>query len=250
MKPFYKILSLASIITLILLMAIVSTALAITITVDGSRESAWDGGGTQSDPNEAAVTNDGVDLVRVQWTNDTSNMYFLFETYAITNWNRTPQRPYIWMCMNTDNNTSTGSTFPGVCPGSGYDRYVLIEGPTPLSVTVYDELFGVIGAATSVVATSGAITELSIDNASLGFTSTNCGLASSSVLMDGRTNDPDDNVRDTEDIPLTCGDPTAISMSSFYATAHNPAGTTIVAVLVLLGAVTSVGIVWRRRRDI
>jgi len=248
MKPFYKILSLASIITLILLMAIVSTALAITITVDGSRESAWDGGGTQSDPNEAAVTNDGVDLVRVQWTNDLSNMYFLFETYADTPWNRIPDPPYIWMCMNTDNNTSTGSTFPGVCPGSGYDRFVKIEGD-PLRVRVFNSTFGLVPATTSV-ATSGSITELSIDNASLGFTSANCGLASSSVFMDGRTGDPDDNVRDTEDIPLTCGDPTAISMTSFDATAHNPAGTTIVAILVLLGAVTSVGIVWRRRRDI
>jgi len=247
MRHFYKILSLASIIVMILLIALVGTALAITITVDGTRESAWDGGGTQSDPNEASVTNDGVDLLRVQWTNNTSNMYFLFETYANIYWGQFPVLPYIWMCMNTDNNTSTGSSFTGVCPGLGYDRYILIQGPAPLLVSVYDSNFTIIPATTSV-ATSGAITELSLDNASLGFNSSNCGVASTSVYMDGRTGDPDDNVRDTSDIPLTCGTPTAISLASFNTTAHNSVGTTIVILIALLGAVTGVGILWRRRR--
>ena len=249
MKPFNKKLSLATIIALILLIALVVPALAITITVDGSRESAWNGGGTQSDPNEAAVTNDGVDLARIQWTNNLTNMYFLFETYTNTYWSQFPQRPYIWMCMNTDNNTATDSTFPGVCPGTGYDRYIWIEGngSFPPLVTVYNSTFGLIGATTSV-ATSGVYTELSIDNASLGFSSTNCGLSSTSVFMDGRTTDPDDSVRDTEDIPLTCGDPTAVSMTSFNASAHSSVGATIVTFVVLLGALAGLGILWRRKQ--
>ena len=249
MKPINTKLSLAAILVLVLLVATASPALAITITVYGSRESAWNGGGTQSDPNEVTVTNDGVDLARVQWTNDLTNMYFLFETYTNKYWSQFPLRPYIWLCMNIDNNTSTGSTFPGVCPGSGYDRFIWIEGQgsSPPLVTVYNSTFGLIGATTNV-ATSGVFTELSIDNASLGFTSANCGVASTSVYMDGRTGDPDDNVRDASDIPLTCGDPTAISLSSFEARANRSLGVTMFSLLVLMGALVGLGILWRRRR--
>jgi hypothetical protein len=249
MKPFNRKVSFAAIITIILLVALASPALAITITIDGSRESAWDGGGTQSDPNEAAVSNDGVDLARVQWTNDLTNMYFLFETYTNTYWSQFPFRPYILLCMNTDNSTATGSTFPGVCPGSGYDRYIWIEGQGsfPPLVTVYSSTFGIIGATTSV-ATSGVYTELSIDNASLGFSSTNCGLSSTSVYIDGRTSDPDDNVRDTEDIPLTCGGPTAVTLSSFSAGAQRPVGITVLSVVLLVGALAGLGILRRRKQ--
>jgi hypothetical protein len=112
---------------------------------------------------------------------------------------------------------------------------------------VYNSNFGLIGATTNV-ATSSVFTELSVDNASLGFTSANCGVASTSVYMDGRTGDPDDNVRDASDIPLTCGNPTAISLSSFDATANRSLEVTLFSLAVLMGAVVGVGILWRRRR--
>ena len=249
MKPFNRKVSIAAIITIILLVALASPALAITITVDGSRESAWNGGGTQSDPNEVAVTNDGVDLARVQWTNDLTNMYFLFETYTNTQWlGFVSGDPYILLCMNTDDDPDTGTSYPSVCPGTGYDRYVRIAGPTPLRVTVYDSDGTPIDDATTSVATSGVYTELSIDNASLGFSSTNCGLSSTSVYMDGRTSPPDDNVRDTEDIPLTCGDPTAVTLSSFNAGAQRPVGITVLSVVLLVGALAGLGILRRRKQ--
>jgi hypothetical protein len=50
MKPFNTKLSLAAVLVLVLLVATASPALAITITVDGSRESAWNGGGDAKRP--------------------------------------------------------------------------------------------------------------------------------------------------------------------------------------------------------
>jgi len=212
---------------------------AITIVVDGTRESAWDSGGSQGDGDEAGITNNGVDIETIEWTNDTSNFYFLVETYSNTDWSRVPDAPYVWWCINNDDNIGTGTSFSGVCLGSGYDRYIKIAGPTPLTVAVYDSGFNIIAATTSV-ATSGAITEMSVDNASLGFISGNCGSAPTGVYMDGRTNDPDDNVQDAGDIPLTCGIPTAITLSSF--TARPALGSSVVVALVAVGLL-GVGVV-------
>jgi hypothetical protein len=222
----------ASIAAILLALLAVGTAFALTIVVDGVREATWDAGaGDQTDLNEGPITNDGVDIVRFQWTNDTSNFYFLIQTSLNTDWNRLPQQPYIWICVNNDNNTGTGTAFPGVCLGSGYDRYIQIAGPTPLTVSVFDENFASVGGGTA--ATAGTITEVSVDLVVLGFDSTNCGLAPMGVYMDGRTGDPDDNVTDLGDVPVTCGGPTAINLQSFQVTGQSALLPVSVAALVL-----------------
>ena len=186
------------------LVLVTAVAYAITITIDGTRETAWNGGGSVSDINEGGVTNDGVDVEEIEWTNDTTNFYLLINTYAATGWNDNngPDFPYIYFCMNTDNAASGTASICALGSG-GYDRYVRIGGPTPLTVTVYDENFSIIGATTNV-ATSGDITEISIDLTSLGFSSANCGSVPSSAYFDGRTGDPDDNVSDSGDFAMNC----------------------------------------------
>jgi hypothetical protein len=239
----------ASIAAILLALLAVGTAFALTIVVDGVREAAWDAGaGDQADPNESGVTNEGVDITRFQWTNDTSNFYFLIETSATTDWNRVPLRPYIWICVNNDNDILTGTSFPGVCLESGYDQYIQIEGPIPLTVSVFDENFNPVAATTSA-ATVGTITEVSIDLAALGFDGTNCGLAPMGVYMDGRTLDPDDNVTDQGDVPVTCGVPTAINLQSFHVTGQSALLPLSVATLVL--ALLTFGyLVYRKQRRV
>jgi hypothetical protein len=214
---------LAILMVVLLVFLTVGTALAITIIVDGVEEAVWTTGsggqtpGLAADVDEPGITNNGVDIKRIQWTNDQNNLYVLVETWANTDWNRVPQQPYIWLCINNDNNPATGTNFPSVCLSpSGYDRYVQIAGPTPLTVTVYDDAFNVIGATTQA-GTAGVITEVAIDLASLGISSLNCGDMPTGIYMDGRTADPDDNVLDLSDVPMTCGGTTAISLQSLRA---------------------------------
>jgi hypothetical protein len=239
---------LAIVISVVTLIMVVGVAYAITITVDGTREAAWDGGGGVDDPSEVGITNDGVDIRRVEWTNNTNNFYFLFRTDTATDWNRAPDAPYIYLCINNDNNTMTGSTFPLVCLGSGYERYVRISGPTPLTVVVWDSAFSPVAATTSV-ATSGDTTELAVNVAALGLSSSNCGSMPTGIYMDGRTSDPDDNVLDTGDAPANCGFPTAITLSRLEAKADTQNNT---AALILAASVVATlglaGVVIRRRR--
>jgi hypothetical protein len=214
----------AAVAGLVLTVVLAGVALAATITVDGTREAAWDSGGSQSDLNENGgpptgddITNDGVDIRTIEWTNDTANFYFLIDTYVDTTWDLLgPNDAYVWFCVNNDNQSGTGSTYPGVCLSDGYDRYILVQGGPSLTVSVFDENFAPVAASTNV-STTGTVTELSIDLASLGFSGSNCGSAPTGVYMDGRTSDPDDNVQDFGDIPVTCGTPSAVTLSSMEA---------------------------------
>ncbi len=233
--------------TMMALVLVTAVAYAITITIDGTREAAWDGGGTVSDPDEGLITNQGVDITRLQWTNDTTNFYFLIETLATTDWNRLPQRPYLWICINNDNSTLTGSTNPGICLTSGYDRYILVEGPTPLTVTVMDSTFAPIVATTNV-ATIGGFTELSVDLASLGFNAGNClATVPTGIYFDGRTNDRDDNVEDGGDVSMGCGAPTAITLQTADANSQSPVIPFAIGVSLLV--LFSAGLVYNRKRQ-
>jgi hypothetical protein len=243
-----KKLSRAIVASVFLGLLLITTVFALTIVVDGIREAEWASGGTISDGNEASIV-DSVDVVTFQWTNDSNNFYFLVETAANTEWDRpsSPDDPYMWFCINSDNNTSTGSSLPGVCQASGYDYYVNVEGPAP-SIAVYDANFVAV-MATTQIATAGAITEMSVDLAALGFDANNCGLAPTGVYLDGRTTDPDDNVADGGDVPVTCGSPTAINLVALDGSGVDNSVIALVlfiGMLLVLGAATFLGIVRQR----
>ena len=244
-----RLLKRSTIVAVILALLFSSVAAAITIVVDGVREAAWNAAGTAADGNEIPITNDGVDISRVQWTNNTSNFFLLIETYANTDWNfGITAHPFVTFCMNTDNNTATGSTNPGVCLGSGYDRYIKVAGPTPLTMQVTDSA-GVPIAATTQVATAGTITELSINVAALGLSTLNCGTMPTGVYFDGATTAPDDNVLDNADIQMTCGTPTAITLSSVTARSETENLALLIAAGVLgVSVVALVTIIARRRK--
>lgn len=234
--------------SLLSLVLVTAVAYAITIDIDGTREAAWDGGDSIGDLNETDITNDGVDVQTVEWTNDTSNFYFLIETHANTTWDLTGfTDAELILCLNNDNSLVTGSSLPDQCIGSGYDRYIQVVGPTP-TVNVFDGAFNPI-AATTDIAFSGAITEISVDVTSLGLSSANCGTMLMGVYFDGQTQDPDDNVLDDSDFTITCGSPTAVTLQSFSAQGSLlPTMTWIVAISVLLGSLM-IGVLVRLRRQ-
>lgn len=237
----------AALASVFLLFIFTGLALAVTISVDGTRESAWDGEGSVSDPDEA-ISNEH-DITRVQWTNDSENFYWLIETYDTTNWlGSFGDDPYIYLCINNDNDTGTGSSYSN-CPGGiGYDSYVRINGGSSLSVDVFDENGQPVSGASTSVSTNGVYTEVGVDLASLGFTESNCSTAPTGLYFDNRTTDNDDNVEDTQDATMYCDwEPTAITLTNVTARSNAlyvALGIAAVGVVGLLGTV----VILRRRR--
>lgn len=228
-----------------------SVAYAITITVDGTREAAWDGSGGETpgsvaDLNEAAIT-DGYDILRFQWTNDPTNMFFLVETFANTISSGTPI-PTIIICLDTDSNTGTGGTYANCNGMTGIDRSIVMS---RAGVDVYNgdpntgTLIGGGGTGTRAVATT--ITEASVPLSDLGFSSSFCPSSiPTAVYFDNGIVDPDDNVPDSGTFTIGCGGPTAVTLSSLQARSN----TSPVLPLALVGGtlVALIGVVFYIRR--
>jgi hypothetical protein len=231
----------------ILSLLVVGVAGAITIVVDGIREAAWNGSGGQTpgtvtDPNEAAIT-DGYDIQTFQWTNDQTNIYFLFETYANTIYTGFPA-PTIVICFNTDNNTATGGAYANCNNMTGIDRSVTISAA---GVTVFDGIPGGTVLGTGTRATVNTITEVSVSLSLFGFGPGTCpSVIPAAIYFDNGITDPDDNVPDTNPTTVSCGGPTAVTLSSLQA---QPTTSPVLPVaLVGVSAAALIGVVFLIRR--
>jgi hypothetical protein len=238
--------------SLAIILLTVQAAYAITITVDGTRESAWDGDmgqlpGIQSDPDESGIT-DGYDVEEFRWTNDATNMYFLMDTYASTIWTGNPA-PTLVICINLDNNTATGGSYSNCNNMTGIDRSIVV---TRYGIDVYDgdPNTGTLISATTQDATSGDITEVSIDLASLGIGSTfSCiqGMPAA-IYFDNGIGDPDDHTPDTGLFTIGCGSPTSITISESNAQPSSAQWVTPAIGIASLVNVGVVALVYKRRK--
>jgi hypothetical protein len=251
-----------------LLLALITSgvALAITIAVDGDRETAWDGGGgqtpgTATDVDEAGI-NDNVDIENVQWTNDQANFYFLVDVYASAP--LMPPLAVIDICLDTDDNASTDIPVSNVVDRdrcsydtgvSGIDTiieaYRLNNGVMLVDVfdaTTYPKTY--VGAGTLGYDPSGATTpvvEVSVAFSDLGFEP---GVCPSNIPMvvfynGGDTND-DDNLPNEGSTSINCGLPTAVTLADVDAgsgVASMPV-VGLVALVIMGGAGLSF---WKRR---
>ena len=232
---------------IILALMIVGVAGAITIVVDGAQEAAWSGSGGQipgtvADPNEAAIT-DGYDIETFKWTNDQTNIYFLFQTYANTIYTGFPQ-PTIIICFNTDNNTATGAAYANCNGMTGIDRSVTISSS---GVTVFDGAPGGTVLGPGVRATQNMITEVSVPLSLFGFGPGTCpGNIPAAIYFDNGITDPDDNVPDSAPTAVSCGGTTAVTLSSLQA---QPTTSPVLPVaLVGVSAAALIGVVFLIRR--
>lgn len=201
----------------------VQTSYAITIVIDGIREVVWDTGagiqlpGIQNDVNEGGIT-DGYDVEQVLWTNDTTNFYFLMQTYANTIWTGTP-RPTLVICINTDNNLGTGGTYANCNNMTGIDRSIVIDRGVGATLNV-DVLDSDPNTGNSLGAGTGArvntVNEISVSLALLGLNSAAActGPMPAVIYFDNGVVDPDDNTPNTGTFNLTCGAPTAVTMQN------------------------------------
>jgi hypothetical protein len=263
-RLFVRKLSVLTVIVAIL--AFVSAAHAITIIVDGLQEPVWtDGEGGQMpgailDANEPGIQ-DSKDIEVLRYTNDGQYFYFLMETYADTDWGNFVATAFFDICLDTDNNLATGFSYDN-CDGidgvamDGIDRLIQVRpvsfAPVVLGVTVFDENINVIYAASGAgeVVNVGAITEVRIPLDVLGLDSDatchdNIRLG---AYFDGATTEPDDNVPDSGQITISCGDPTAVSFVGLQTSSvATPWVAAVVAMALLTGALLLVA---RRREEV
>ncbi len=266
MKKFLVSASVISFVLVILLLGI-TVASAITIVVDGNREALWDGSGgqtpgSQTDTNESDI-NDDVDIKTFQWTNDTSNFYFLIEVYSpppLMN-----DLAPIDICMDTDNDPSTdipssNSTQRDRCSYStgvsGIDTVIeayVTNGGTDKNAVVYDvtqdpRVYKGNGTLGYDQSASVPVVEIAAPLNLLGYGPGNCPSSIPIVVYyDGGQTNPDDNFPNSGSYSINCGSPTAVTVNRMKASSSTPGWAPFLAVFGLLG-VGALGLVTLRKR--
>ncbi len=192
---------------------------AITITVDGIKESAWDGQGSQT----PGVINDDLndtspgsyDLKEFRFTNDTTNMYFLVETADTQNWEGGTSNGTIRICIDYK---TGGSTTPGCSQGLGSNTDAFLA-CTPYLANCQirrwnGSSFVLVSGGTRDVAyqESGAITEFAVDIASL-MEGTCYSSMNASVYYDNGDYPTEDFIPGSGSFTMSCGSPTAVRVA-------------------------------------
>jgi hypothetical protein len=233
------------IIAFTLTLTVTGIASAITIVIDGVKETAWSGipgqtPGTITVPNEGTIT-DGYDIEEFLWTNDTTNMYFLLQTYADTIWAGTPM-PTVYICLNTDNNTGTGGNYPNCNGMTGIDKYIRVQRRNPLGTALNVDVYnlGPNDGQPSLNLTVGVrvnnINEFYVSLADLGLATvgTCAGVHAAAIYFDNGIVDPDDTVPTAGTLDMTCGSPTAITLTDLTArTSTNVVAGSLAGILLL-----------------
>jgi len=181
-------------------------------------------------------------------------MYFLVATYGNLNINYPPLAPQIIICIDVDNNTTTGTTPSGYCNDMpGVDRRitanlrlftVAVERWTGATWAVVPQP----GGGMRAVAWDDTIVdgiadlpyiEIGVDLQSLGITSSATCLSAmpTAIYYDNGMADPEDTVLDSGTFSIGCGTPTAVTLSEVDT---QPAAYQWAALAV--GAVSLVGV--------
>lgn len=194
-------------------------AFAITIIIDGTRESAWNGGGSISDDggNEIGIR-DQNDIDRIQYTNDTTYYYFLIDTFANTIWNNPfGLDPSFYICLNVDNDTGTGTGGLTQCSNgamTGIDFIIEILGGPTLALNIYDDNFNSVTDTDKQVAFLNDITEVRVTASAIGLTSANClATMPTAFYFDNGIADNEDSTPDNGTVNIGCGAPTAVTLT-------------------------------------
>lgn len=217
----------SALLALALLVFAIGVAYAYVITVDGNGSDWLESSKITTDVNETDIS-DTWDFKDVYHTTDNTYMYWRFDSYDNTNWANVGINPrYVQICMNTDNNTSTGSTIGNCNNMQGVDRILQVYGPKSgnnLNVVLYDGSWTLLSASNLAAANQGSVNEARVQLSDLGI-NPNC---SSSYLMpwamywDNQMTEADDNVPNSGTLTANINCPTAVTVSSMNAKADAP----------------------------
>ncbi len=159
--------------TLIFTVTLFAIVHAATITVDGN-DDPWPAGSLAfSDPDDQSTSRDGLDILDVYYTNNSTTLFWRVDTQANSAWGTNPGLGRIDICLETDGNGANNGT--GLCDGSfGYDFVLRMDSAS--TAQLLDSSGTQIGTATVSAANSGGtINEMSVAVSDLGFTSCTSG---------------------------------------------------------------------------
>lgn len=231
-----------------------SVVYSATITVDGD-ETDWPASaGLSNDPggDETGIPNNA-DIEYIKWTNNTSNMYFLVNTYTAPA--RLNNSSWLLICMDIDSNTLTGSTtsflyYDNCNSQIGFDRVILLQssfGTYSVGVGTVDNSNNISwnGSGNAYGYANNDLVEISAPLTSL-FGVANCPSSITTVVYyDGGDTSPDDHTPDTGTVTTNCGAPTAVSLQNSTASSASPFMPVIVAIVI---ALVGTGVVLVRRQ--
>lgn len=210
-------------------LVLVPSANAVTIVVDGAVADWGSISPVATDTNEPLISA-GWNIDKVYWTADLSFLYWRVDTFGNpTGWFPPAGEPFMWFCMDTDNNASTGVTIDQCDDMAGVDYYFVIQAfDGSLLTSLKDCTSGTLPCANkskvASAATANQYTEAKVNLGSLGITEASCTTGTrtinGAVYFDNANTDPDDNVPDSGTFSFNLDCPTSVQLASFNAKAQ------------------------------
>lgn len=211
----------------LLVISIVSIASALQITVDGD-PADWDSAASVATSPSISTPLAGWDIKEAFFTNDQNNFYWRIDTYAPPQWNLPANQVILQICMNIDNDTSTGVNLNGSCnsssaPNFGFDYMILVYSNGSSQPTIETYYCGTdcnSPASPAQIASVGTVTEIGVPISDLNLTScvsgSDCPIPTTvystqfPLLVDWAP-DPD------QTFTVALPGPTAVSLNTFSA---------------------------------
>jgi len=208
-------------------LVLVPSANAVTIVVDGAVADWGSISPVATDSNEGNISSQW-NIDKVYWTADLSFLYWRVDTFGNpTGWFPSTGNPFMWFCMDTDNNTGTGYTVTQCDKMAGVDYYLVVQ---RFGSNLFTDLqacnTGGCASTPAVMsaATANQYTEAKVNLGSLGITETSCTTSTrtinGAVYFDNANTDPDDNVPDSGTFSFNLDCPTSVQLASFNAKAQ------------------------------
>jgi len=207
---------------------LVPAAYALTITVDGAISDWGATAPVATDLNESGIP-DTWDISAVYQTSDSTFLYWRTDTFGNpTNWNPGYPYPYMFICMNTDNNVGTGATISQCAGMTGVDHILRLDGDGTSTPTT--TLLGCapgcspVGAAVTNAAFANQYTEARVNLAAMNITPGGCSgtrTIVAAVYFDNSDTPPDDNIPDTGTFSFNLPCPTAVGLAQVSARASS-----------------------------
>jgi hypothetical protein len=226
---------------------------------DGGVSSTCGTGGFPAQPAEPTIPGDN-NIVTATMVMNSTTWYGLIQTDPVSPTVRFDRYtggydPYIQVCLDTDNNTTTGATIVNCMGMAGVDRILWLHKNLGTLIVGYSTCAsGSCGgeslAAGSAIATANNVVEFSVPLSVLNVNGSCTGSLTVpwAVYFDNQSTPDDDNSPNAGFITFTQPCPTAVNLSNVSATAEP--GNSLFAPLTALGLLGVIGgmIVIRRRK--
>jgi len=221
----------------------VSSVQALQISVDGDPSDWVSAASVATSPPIPSNPLPGSDIAEVFFTNDQNNFYWRIDTYDNPDWSANDGHS-IQICMNTDNDTSTGAASLNGCNVSptedfGFDYMIIIRAVGEQSPTIETYICPdcFTSGSPGIVASSGNVTEIGVPIADLQIndctSGADCVIPTTiySSALNPAYSDWVPNPNETFNVAVP--GPTAVSLNTFSAGSNSGSQLNILVILGL-----------------